>query len=101
MKTASGQRCGMDDEERRVNELKASIRRRDDAAKRNIIRYVAMYGKAYSRELSDFLGLSIRIADKLLREMERDRLLESWIVNPPHADNRNSGMQRRYYKLTV
>ena len=83
------------------SELNERVKERYKRAKRKILEYIAQYGKAYSLELVDIKGLpiSINTVRRLLNEMEHDRLLESWISYPPHADNRNSNLRRRYYKI--
>jgi DeoR/GlpR family transcriptional regulator of sugar metabolism len=86
----------MDDER---NDPTERVKQRDNAAKRLIIQYVVKYGKAYSHELTNVVDLSIATVRRLLKELERDRLVESWIVHPPHADNSNSNLQRLYYRL--
>ena len=83
------------------SDLIERAKERDKRAKRKILEYIARHGKAYSSELVDIdrLPVSFSTTVRLLKEMEHDRLLESWISYPPHADNRNSNLRRRYYKI--
>lgn len=59
---------------------------------------IARNGRTYSGAIQKFLpGVKIKQIRALLQNMEKEGLLRSEVVNPPHDGQRGGGMQRRYY----
>lgn len=86
-----------------LREFQAKIEQAKEAARAEVLAYIDRHGMAYSRELRDRLkhiGIDLHIGrvQKILQDLEREGVLESWLKNPPHDDKPRSGLQRRYYK---
>lgn len=79
--------------------LKDFAARRRAFSRRLILEYIDRYGKAYSAELRSVVdGLSTTYVTSILRELEREGVLESTLESGPFSEERQSGLKRRYYR---
>lgn len=89
-----------------LEEFQAMIAERQRRARELSLDYIDEHGRAYSRELRDWLktgGVDLHIGrvQALLKDLEAAGVLTSWLVRPPHDDGSRGGLQRRYYRRVI
>lgn len=72
-------------------------RQRNDTIRRFILQQIDLLGKIYVGEILDVLGEPRSRIYKVLKELESDGVIESWLV----AASTSNGWLRRYYRRKI